>query len=172
MKFLIVKSSALFILIPFRLIYSPWDLFSDTLLLLLLLLLLLFTEGRCFHIILCLTFYCRSPFFPIDPFHVVNSLLSHSNYLLLLLILLYRYIMVNTRNHEVFYNSELLLQNDKRENSSRESRNVIQKSQIIRTPMCVDRYPGWNPYRPQMLSNLESNQLHVHNVSPKHNSLN
>ena len=36
----------------------------------------LFAECQCFHIWLCLKFYFLSPFFPVDPFHVVNSLLS------------------------------------------------------------------------------------------------
>ena len=37
------------------------------------------TEYRSFHIFLCLKFYFLSPFFPIDSFHVVNSLSSHSS---------------------------------------------------------------------------------------------
>jgi len=42
----------------------------------------LFTESRCLHIFLFLKFqfYFYSPFFSVDPYHVVNSLLSHSCY--------------------------------------------------------------------------------------------
>ena len=37
------------------------------------------TKYQYFHIFLCLKFYFSSPFFPVDLFHVVNSLLCHSN---------------------------------------------------------------------------------------------
>ena len=40
---------------------------------------ILCTEYQCFHIFLCLKFYFPSPFFAVEPFHVVNSLLSHSS---------------------------------------------------------------------------------------------
>ena len=35
------------------------------------------TEYQYFHIFLCLKFYFSSPFFPVEPLHVANSLLSH-----------------------------------------------------------------------------------------------
>ena len=35
------------------------------------------SEYQCFHIFLCLKYYFPSPFFPVYPSHVVNSLLSH-----------------------------------------------------------------------------------------------
>ena len=41
---------------------------------------LLCTENQCLHIFLCLKYFCPSPFFPVDPFHVVNSLLTHFSY--------------------------------------------------------------------------------------------
>ena len=37
------------------------------------------TEYQCFHMFLCIKFYFPSPFLPVDPFHVINSLLSHSS---------------------------------------------------------------------------------------------
>ena len=37
------------------------------------------SEYQCFHIFLCLYFYFPSLFFPVVPFHVVNSLVSHSS---------------------------------------------------------------------------------------------
>ena len=37
------------------------------------------TEDLCFHIFLCLECYFPSLFFPVVPFHVINSPLSHSH---------------------------------------------------------------------------------------------
>ena len=43
------------------------------------------TGYQCFHIFQFLKFHFSSPFFPVDSFHVVNSLISHTSYFEVLL---------------------------------------------------------------------------------------
>ena len=49
--------------------------------LMMMMMIFLCTEPRCLHLFLCLkfSFYFSSQLFSVDPFHVVNSLLSYSS---------------------------------------------------------------------------------------------
>ena len=70
---------------------------------------------RCFHIFVCLKLYFTSPFFHLDPFHVVNSLFSHfSCYFLhpifeVFLFFIFQFDMILTFFEVAFVNSPVQL---------------------------------------------------------------